>query len=285
MKDYILVLDKITNLDMQLAIDAYINSYHAALQEKVRLTEEQNKEIIAANRAKSEFLANMSHELRTPLNAIIGFSEVLRDKVCGELNEEQIDFVKDIHQSGQHLLQMINDILDLTKIESGKLELKYEEFEMGQLISDVIVTLKTLADKKRLILNTNIHNHNERICADPVKFKQILYNLLSNSIKFTPENGTVSIKTTAINQGMDCIKVEVSDTGIGIKEEDYSKIFQAFKQIDSSFSRKYEGTGLGLNLTKRLVEMHGGKIDFVSKAGAGSTFTFTIPLKQPGKTT
>lgn len=276
--DYILVLDKIMNLDMQLAMDAYIHSYHAALEEKVRLAEIQKKNLEAANRAKSEFLANMSHELRTPLNAIIGFSEVLRDKLCGDLNEEQMEFVTDIHSSGTHLLQMINDILDLSKVESGKLELKCEEFEIGGAIEAVLITLKGLAHKKSLGIDTVLHNPGERIVADLVKFKQIMYNLLSNAIKFTPENGKISIHTTLNRNERDFIEVAVSDTGIGIATEDYPKIFEEFKQVDSSYSRKYEGTGLGLALTRKLVELHGGKIGFESKVGAGSTFRFSLPV-------
>ncbi len=275
---YILVLDKIMNLDMQLAMDTYMHSYNAALQEKIRLTEIQNKRIEAANKAKSEFLANMSHELRTPLNAIIGFSEVLRDKICGDLNDEQVGFAIDIHSSGKHLLQMINDILDLSKIESGKLELKCEEFEVRKTIEDVLITLKGLADKKSLTIETVLQSSVERIYADPVKFKQMLYNLLSNAIKFTPEKGTVTVSTKSFRKDRDFIEVRVADTGIGIAPEDYAKVFVEFKQLDSSFSRKYEGTGLGLALTKKLVEMHGGAIGFESKIGAGSAFYFTLPV-------
>jgi len=274
---YILVLDKIMNLDMQLAMDTYMHSYNAALQEKIRLTEIQNKRIEAANKAKSEFLANMSHELRTPLNAIIGFSEVLRDKICGDLNDEQVEFVTDIHSSGKHLLQMINDILDLSKIESGKLELKCEEFEVHKTIEDVLITLKGLADKKSLKIETVLQHPVDNLYADPVKFKQMLYNLLSNAIKFTPEKGVITVSTKPFRKGQDFIEVRVVDTGIGIAPEDYSKIFVEFKQLDSSYSRKYEGTGLGLALTKRLVEMHGGTIGFESKVGAGSSFYFTLP--------
>ena len=275
---YILVLDKIMNLDMQLAMDTYMHSYNAALQEKVRLTEIQNRRIEAANKAKSEFLANMSHELRTPLNAIIGFSEVLRDKICGDLNDEQVEFVTDIHSSGKHLLQMINDILDLSKIESGKLELKCEEFEVRKTIEDVLITLKGLADKKSLKIETVLQHAVDLLYADPVKFKQMLYNLISNAIKFTPEKGVITVSTQSLRKDRDFIEVRVTDTGIGIEPEDYSKIFVEFKQLDSSYSRKYEGTGLGLALTKRLVEMHGGAIGFESKIGAGSAFYFTLPV-------
>lgn len=280
---YILVLDKIMNLDMQLAMDTYMHSYNAALQEKVRLTEIQNRRIEAANKAKSEFLANMSHELRTPLNAIIGFSEVLRDKICGDLNDEQVEFVTDIHSSGKHLLQMINDILDLSKIESGKLELKCEEFEVRKTVEDVLITLKGLADKKSLKIETVLQHPVDLLYADPVKFKQMLYNLLSNAIKFTPEKGVITVSTKSLRKDRDFIEVRVTDTGIGIAPEDYSKIFVEFKQLDSSYSRKYEGTGLGLALTKKLVEMHGGAIGFESKAGAGSAFYFTLPVNLPAQ--
>lgn len=280
MTDYILVMDKIMNLDMQLAMDAYIHSYHAALEEKVRLTELQNKKIEAANRAKSEFLANMSHELRTPLNAIIGFAEVLRDKLCGDLNEEQSDFVLDIHSSGQHLLQMINDILDLSKVESGKLELKYEEFELGKAVDAVLITLKGLASKKSLTIETMVHDPGDRLVADPTKFKQILYNLLSNAIKFTPDKGRITLQTTSQKKENNSIEVKVTDTGIGIAPEHYPKIFVEFSQVDSSYSRKYEGTGLGLALTKKLVEMHGGTIGFQSRVGTGSVFFFTLPVNR-----
>ncbi|MDG6027261.1 MAG: response regulator [Candidatus Brocadia sp.] len=280
MTDYILVMDKIMNLDMQLAMDAYIHSYHAALEEKVRLTELQNKKIEAANRAKSEFLANMSHELRTPLNAIIGFAEVLRDKLCGDLNEEQSDFVIDIHSSGQHLLQMINDILDLSKVESGKLELKYEEFELGKAVDAVLITLKGLASKKSLTIETMVHDPGDRLVADPTKFKQILYNLLSNAIKFTPDKGKITLQTTSQKKENNSIEVKVTDTGIGIAPEHYPKIFVEFSQVDSSYSRKYEGTGLGLALTKKLVEMHGGTIGFQSRVGTGSVFFFALPVNR-----
>lgn len=276
--DYILALDKIMNLDMQLAIDSYIHSYSAALQEKVRLTEIQGKRLQAASRAKSEFLANMSHELRTPLNAIIGFSEVLRDKLYGDLNDEQLGFVMDINSSAHHLLQMINDILDLSKIESGKLELRYEEFELGKATETVLTTLKGLANKKHLTVETILHNPAERLVADQIKFKQIMYNLLSNAIKFTPEKGRITIRSRSFKNKKEFIEVSVSDTGIGIAPEDYPKIFVEFKQVDTSISRKYEGTGLGLALTKRLVELHGGKIWFESKLGIGSTFYFTLPV-------
>lgn len=262
------------------AMSVKLQSTYATLEQRIaEKTSHLQKAILAleqANKMKSEFLANMSHELRTPLNAIIGFAEVLRDKIAGDLNEEQVDFVKDIHSSGQHLLQMINDILDLSKVEAGKMELHYETFLVPPAIEDVHTILKGLANKKHLELKTRMLTEVGAIEADRVKFKQILYNLLSNAIKFTDENGKIFMELGIVD---DMLQTSVSDTGIGMKPEDQQKVFKEFWQADSSFSRKYEGTGLGLALTKRIVEMHGGKIWFESEYGKGSIFYFAIPLK------
>ncbi|MGR3219741.1 MAG: protoglobin domain-containing protein [Candidatus Anammoxibacter sp.] len=282
--DYVLVIDKITNLDTQLAIDTYIDSFNSALAEKVKVTEMQKTRIEQANKSKSEFLANMSHELRTPLNAIIGFSDVLRDKICGELNQEQLEFVMDIHSSGQHLLQMINDILDISKIETGKLELRYDRFIIPEFVENVISTLKGLAIKNNIDLVTNIDSDVRQITADPVKFKQILYNLISNAIKFTPKGGSITIMARSVNQedlllpDVQFVEFCVKDTGIGIAPEDEEKVFAEFMQIDSSYSKKHEGTGLGLALTKRLVDLHQGKIWFESVLHKGTAFYFTMPV-------
>lgn len=246
-------------------------------------TEELQKANVAlerANRLKSEFLATMSHELRTPLNAIIGFAEVLRDEVSGSLSADQKEFVGDIHSSGQHLLNMINSILDLSKIEEGKLELHYETFPIEEAISEVLNTLKEFSHKKGIGIRTNIHEEIPSITADKVKCKQIMFNLLSNAVKFTPENGRIAINAKLMGQ---YVQIAVSDSGIGIKPDDMEKLFQAFRQVDGSYARRYEGTGLGLILTKRLVELHGGKIWVKSIFGKGSTFTFTLPLKPPKK--
>ncbi len=262
------------------AMSTKLQSTYATLEQRIaEKTSHLQKAILAleqANKMKSEFLANMSHELRTPLNAIIGFAEVLRDKIAGDLNEEQVDFVKDIHSSGQHLLQMINDILDLSKVEAGKMELQYETFLVPQAIEDVYTILKGLAGKKHLELKTRMLTEVGAIEADRVKFKQILYNLLSNAIKFTGENGKIFIEAGIVD---DMLQISVSDTGIGMKAEDQQKVFKEFWQADSSFSRKYEGTGLGLALTKRIVVMHGGKIWFESEYGKGSIFYFALPMK------
>lgn len=242
-------------------------------------TEELQKANIAlekANRLKSEFLATMSHELRTPLNAIIGFAEVLRDEVAGQLSSEQKEYLCDIHSSGQHLLNMINNILDLSKIEAGKLELSIEKFHIREAIREVLDTVSESSNKKSIRIYTHIHKDVPSIIADKGKLKQIMFNLLSNAVKFTPENGKVIIHTHLTNQH---IQTAVTDTGIGIKPEDMDKVFETFRQIDASYARKYEGAGLGLALTKRLVELHGGKIWIESEYGKGSTFIFMLPLK------
>lgn len=258
----------------------HLESLYLNLEKKV---EERTKELrqanIAlekANRLKSEFLATMSHELRTPLNAIIGFAEVLRDEVIGPLNGDQKGCLDDIHSSGQHLLSMINNILDFTKIEAGKFELKYEEFSLETVIAEVLHAISEFSDKKGISIHTHIHANIPHIVADKIKFKQIMFNLLSNAVKFTAKNGTITINVKLVEQ---YVQIGVSDTGIGIKSEDIDKLFKPFFQLDSSYSRRYEGTGLGLVLTKHLVELHGGKIWVESNYGKGSTFTFTLPVK------
>ena len=259
---------------------ARLQDLNVLLEKRVEeRTDELHKTNIAlekANRLKSEFLATMSHELRTPLNSIIGFAEVLRDEVVGTLSAEQKEYLSDIHGSGQHLLNMINSILDLSKIEAGKLELHYEEFPVKEAVNEVLNTIIGFSNKKGIRIHINIQEDVPSIKGDKVKFKQIMFNLLSNAVKFTPENGRVVINAGLKNQH---IQVAVSDTGIGIKPEDMDKIFEAFRQVDASYARRYEGTGLGLTLTKRLIELHGGKIWVISDFGKGSTFTFTLPLK------
>ncbi|MDE1890433.1 MAG: ammonium transporter [Planctomycetota bacterium] len=257
-----------------------LQDLNVVLEKKVaERTEELQRSNIAlekANRLKSEFLATMSHELRTPLNAIIGFAEVLRDEIAGTLAVEQKEYVEDIHSSGQHLLNMINSILDLSKIEAGKLELQYEEFPIKDAVDEVLNTIVGFSDKKGIRIHTDIEGDIPSISADKVKFKQIMFNLLSNAVKFTPENGRITINAKLTNQHL---QVAVTDTGIGIKSEDMDKIFEGFRQLDASYARRYEGTGLGLTLTKRLIELHGGEIWVKSEYGKGSTFTFTLPLK------
>ncbi len=228
-----------------------------------------------ASRAKSDFLANMSHELRTPLNAIIGFAEILRDELVGSVNTEQKECINDIHISGEHLLEMINDILDLSKIEAGKMVLQLEEFSIVEAVEEVNAIITALAVKKDLDL-TLTYNQNGTIEADRIKFKQIFYNLLSNAVKFTPEGGKVKTKLDVTETEL-C--AQVIDTGIGISEADQAKLFAPFTQIDTSKSRRYGGTGLGLALTQRLISLHGGEISVKSQEGNGSNFTLKVPLK------
>ena len=229
-----------------------------------------------ASRAKSDFLANMSHELRTPLNAIIGFAEILRDELVGSINAEQKECLNDIHISGEHLLEMINDILDLSKIEAGKMALQLETFSIVEAVEEVNAIITALAVKKDLDLILN-YNQNGMIEADRVKFKQIFYNLLSNAVKFTPKGGKVE---TELEVGTTELRAEVIDTGIGIAETDQEKLFAPFTQIDTSKSRRYGGTGLGLALTHRLIMLHGGEISVTSQEGEGSNFALRIPLQQ-----
>jgi len=241
----------------------------------------------SANLAKSQFLANMSHELRTPLNAIIGFSEVLADKTFGELNERQLKYSNNILNSGRHLLQLINDILDLAKVEAGRVELMLETFNVAKALSEAQSIVKTLANKKRISLDFYASPDLPPLLADEAKFKQVMYNLLSNAIKFTPEGGKVLV-TAAVQNDADAaadragesLRVAVTDTGIGIQANDQERVFKEFEQADSSYGRKQQGTGLGLALTKRLVELHGGRIWVESEGveGKGSTFTFLIPI-------
>ena len=229
-----------------------------------------------ADRAKSDFLANMSHELRTPLNAIIGFAEILRDEIIGPIRPEQRELVVDIHTSGRHLLNMINDILDLSKIEAGTMDLDFETFSVVDAMEEVNTIVNALASKKQIQLAQEF-DQDITVTADKTKFKQILYNLLANGVKFTNEDGRV---TTKFEISDNSLLIQVIDTGVGISPEDQEMLFQAFTQVDTSKARAHEGTGLGLALTKRLVELHGGEIWVESTVGEGSTFSFTLPMQR-----
>jgi len=248
------------------------------LQEKNIELENARSVAVKTNLTKSDFLANMSHELRTPLNAVIGFSEVLQDQMFGQINEKQKEYVGNILTSGRHLLSLINDILDLSKVESGKMELELSSFLLRESLDASVMMLREKALKNGIELHLDLLPEADvRLSADLRKMKQILFNLLSNAVKFTPRAGTVHVK--AVRDG-DFIEISVADTGIGIREEDIPKLFQAFTQLESVYTKGFEGTGLGLALTRQLVELHGGRIWMESEFGTGSRFSFTIPLSQ-----
>jgi signal transduction histidine kinase len=240
-----------------------------------REIQEKSGQLEVANKHKSEFLANMSHELRTPLNAIIGFSEVLIERMFGEVNEKQADYLKDIYDSGRHLLSLINDILDLSKIEAGRMELELSSFDMPSAISNAMTLVRERAQRHGIALGLDIDKRLGEFQADERKFKQILLNLLSNAVKFTPDGGRVDV-SARLNGGK--AEVSVKDSGIGIAPEDQASLFEEFKQVGRDYTRKAEGTGLGLALTKKFVELHGGEIRVESAPGAGSTFTVALPL-------
>jgi signal transduction histidine kinase/putative methionine-R-sulfoxide reductase with GAF domain len=230
----------------------------------------------AASRHKSEFLANMSHELRTPLNAILGFSEVLAERMFGEVNEKQAEYLQDILSSGRHLLSLINDILDLSKVEAGRLELELGRFHLPTALDNALTLVRERATRHGITLTQHVDPAVGNIVADERKVKQILLNLLSNAVKFTPEGGRVGLTVTAVDGG---ITISVSDTGIGIAPEDQAAIFEEFRQVGREDARRQEGTGLGLTLAKKFVELHGGRIGVQSQMGQGSTFTFTLPVR------
>jgi signal transduction histidine kinase len=238
----------------------------------------------AANRHKSQFLASMmSHELRTPLNAIIGFSEVLREQLFGELNERQRRYVQHILEAGRHLLGLINDILDLSKIEAARMELRPERFDVVDALRGVHAVVKPLVDKKRQRLDLIVAPDVATIVTDPGRFRQIIYNLLANANTFTPEGG--AIRTSArLNERGD-LEVAVADTGVGIRREDQETIFEAFRQVDSgSARRQQQGTGLGLALVRQFVRLMGGDIRVESEPGVSSTFTFRLPVRDADAT-
>jgi signal transduction histidine kinase len=234
----------------------------------------KSRELEAASRHKSEFLANMSHELRTPLNAVIGFSEVLLQRMFGELNAKQDEYLKDIYASGQHLLSLINDILDLSKIEAGRMELAPAPFHLPSALENAVTLVRERVVRRGITLQVEIDPRLDEIVGDERKVKQVLLNLLSNAAKFTPEGGRISLKA-ARPDGI--VEIAVTDTGVGIAPEDQAAIFEEFRQVGSD-ERKREGTGLGLTLAKKFVELHGGRIWVESESGRGSTFTFTLPV-------
>jgi PAS domain S-box-containing protein len=257
-----------------------IKAFEQELKRNNLELESRNRRIEEASRLKSEFLANMSHELRTPLNGIIGFSELMYNEDVGPLSPDHKEFVGDILASGRHLLQLINDILDLSKVEAGKLEMRPEETDLTRLIQEVCDITRTLASKKNIEIKVSVDPLVRDVFLDSGKLKQVLYNYLSNALKFTPERGKVHIVATAEGNGE--FRLEVQDSGIGIDEKDMPKLFVEFQQLDGGASKKYQGTGLGLALTRKIVEAQFGRVGVTSKVGHGSTFFAILPVRMPG---
>jgi signal transduction histidine kinase len=237
--------------------------------------EDKSRQLEAASQHKSEFLANMSHELRTPLNAIIGFSELLSERLYGNLNEKQEEYLKDIHGSGQHLLSLINDILDLSKIEAGRMELELTDFDLPTAIDNALTLVRERAGRRGIALHAAADERLGQIRGDERKIKQVLLNLLSNAIKFTPDGGRIDVRARAVDGS---VEVSVSDTGVGIAPEHQEAIFEEFRQVGTA-AKKVEGTGLGLALSRKFIELHGGRIWVTSQVGVGSAFRFTLPVR------
>lgn len=246
---------------------------HAKLEEELTLAKEAAN---AANRSKTEFLANMTHELRTPLNAILGFSEMMAGELAGKVNKTQKAFLQDINESGHLLLSLINDILDLSKIEAGKIELDYSLIDINGLIERSELFIRGEAMSKAIKISKKIPDQNIKIHADEIRIKQVLVNLLGNAVKFTPENGVITIY---VEKKGDFIQIAIHDTGMGIKSEDIPKLFLPFKQLESDHDTKKQGTGLGLALCKKIIELHGGKIWIESEWKKWCKFIFTLPCQ------
>ena len=236
---------------------------------------DKSRQLEGASQHKSEFLANMSHELRTPLNAIIGFSEVLTDRMFGDLNEKQEEYLKDIYASGTHLLSLINDILDLSKIEAGRMELELTDFHLPTALDNALTLVRERAGRRNITLQMSVDARLGEVRADERKLRQVVLNLLSNAIKFTPEGGRIEVGALP-KDGF--VEVSVSDTGVGIAPADQEAVFEEFRQVGTA-EKKAEGTGLGLTLCRKFVELHGGRIWLRSQVGVGSTFTFAIPVR------
>jgi CheY-like chemotaxis protein/nitrogen-specific signal transduction histidine kinase len=253
---------------------------NAELEQRVKVRTadllHMNTELEYANRAKDEFLANMSHELRTPLTNILGLAESMQLSTYGEPNEKQVKALQNIESSGRHLLELINDILDLSKIEAGKFDIYPEEVNIDEICRASLLFIREQAQKKSIMVNYQLLEDVKTVLADPRRLKQILVNLLSNAVKFTPDNGRVTLTVHAdAEHGQ--MHFSVIDSGIGIAQEDLSRLFTPFTQVDSSLNRQYEGTGLGLVLVFRLAEMHRGSVHVESEAGRGSSFTVSLP--------
>jgi signal transduction histidine kinase len=265
--------DRVVNLVTALANQSKVAIHNARL---FRESQDKSRQLEVAGRHKSEFLANMSHELRTPLGAVIGYSEILLERVFGELNDKQAQYLESILSSSRHQLSLINDILDLSKVEAGRVDLDLSTFNLRDVLDAVVTLVRPPARRYGVALSLDVDRGVGDITADERKVKQILLNLLSNALKFTPEGGRVALKATLAN-GL--VEVEVSDTGIGIAPADQEIIFEEFRQVGGEYTRKREGTGLGLALARKFVLLHGGSIVVRSAPGTGSTFTFALPVQ------
>lgn len=263
------------------ALKHYSEELEERVTERTRELEKAKAIAESASKAKSEFLANMSHELRTPLNSVIGFSEVMQDQLYGPLNEKQQMYADNILTSARHLLNLINDILDLAKVEAGKFVLELGNVVLREVLESPIIMIKEEAMRHGLKLDLEILPEAEIVIeADERKLKQVMFNLLSNAVKFTRKGGIISVKAKKVNEN---IEISVTDTGIGIKPEDIRKLFKEFTQLESVYTKEYGGTGLGLALSRKLIELHGGKIWVETEYGRGSKFAFTIPVKATKK--
>ncbi|MDM0002240.1 ATP-binding protein [Variovorax sp. J22P240] len=275
----------VPNRDELGALAGNLNHMSDELERLYREIQEKSRQIEAANRHKSEFLAAMSHELRTPLNAIIGFSEVLAEKMVGDVNDRQLDYLQDIHGSGHHLLTLINDILDLSKIEAGRMELELSRFNLREVLDAAAMLIRERAARSGLTLALEAAGAPEEWVADQRKIKQVVINLLSNAVKFTPMGGNVTLRARHL-KGSDGSSVEIAviDNGVGIALDEQALVFEEFRQASGDQLGKSEGTGLGLTLAKRFVELHGGAMRLTSAPGKGSTFAFTLP-ERPAEAT
>ncbi len=262
--------------ELRRAQQASRSSQHE-IERALTIADEARAESEAANRAKRDFLSNMSHELRTPLNAVIGFSEILEDKAFGNLNATQLEYVGHILNNGRHLLHLIEDILDLAEVESGKMELQLSRVNVRHLLESSMLMIRERAFRHQLALDLKLEKtlNEARIMVDEIKIKQVMFNLLSNASKFTSDGGSISVEALRMGEQL---HISVSDTGLGLGPDECEMVFGAFHQVDSTYSRTQQGTGLGLALTRQMVELHGGKVWANSKGpGKGSTFSFRIP--------
>ena len=267
--------EEITGLLETFASQSALAIHNARLFQELAL---KTHELEIASRHKSEFLASMSHELRTPLNAVIGFSEVLLDRLFGELNEKQEEYLEDIRDSGRHLLELLNEILDLSKVEAGRMELEIGDASLCEALEHGVAMVRERASRQGLSLDVVVDPDVDVVVADPLRLKQVILNLLTNAVKFTPSGGRVEARAQRVGAE---VQVSVEDTGIGIAEDQLERIFESFQQGPRSVSGAAEGTGLGLTLSKRIVELHGGRLWVESRLGHGSTFTFALPAAMP----